>query len=107
MSPEQHGLRSNSISKRLPDLGADRSFGNDVIISPSECTSSRVRDLYDYWTKLRGDRLMPRRQDIDPVDIWSLLPYLHLSEWHTNPDGVYFRIAGTELVATADRKSVV
>jgi hypothetical protein len=47
---------------------------------------------------------MPRRQDIDPVDIWSLLPYLHLSEWHTKPDGVFFRIAGTELVATAGQE---
>jgi hypothetical protein len=44
---------------------------------------------------------MPRRQDIDPVDIWTLLPYIHLSEWHANPDGVLFRIAGTEIVATA------
>jgi len=34
----------------------DRSFGNDIIISPSECTSPRVRDLYEYWGKLRGDR---------------------------------------------------
>ncbi len=74
MSPEQQSLRSNSISKRLPDLGAERSFGNDVIISPSECTSPRVRGLYDYWTKHRGDRLMPRRQDIDPVDIWTAAP---------------------------------
>jgi hypothetical protein len=103
MSPEQ-SLRSTEISKRLPDLGAERTFGNDSIISPTECTSSRVRDVYEYWTKLRGDRIMPCRQDIDPVDIWSLLPYVHLSEWHTDPDGVFFRIAGTEIVATAGRE---
>lgn len=100
MSVEQ-GLRSTSISKRGSEYAAERVIGNDVIISPSECTSSRVRDLYDYWTRIRGDRLMPRRQDIDPVDVWSLLPYVHLSEWHINPDRVFFRIAGTELVATA------
>jgi hypothetical protein len=29
---------------------------------------------------------------------------VHLSEWHTNPDGVFFRIAGTEIVATAGRE---
>ena len=102
----EQGVRSKSISRRLPDLAVDRSFGNDVIISPSECTSPRVRDLYDYWVKIRGDRLMPRRQDIDPVDIWPLLPYLHLSEWHAGQDGdgVFFRIAGTELVATAGQE---
>jgi len=103
VSPEQ-SLRSTAISRRGSDYAAERLIGNDVIISPSECTSARVRDLYDYWTRLRGDRLMPRRQDIDPVEIWSLLPYIHLSEWQARPDGsmgVLFRIAGTEIVATA------
>jgi len=82
-------------------MAGEREFGNDVIISPTECTSTRVQALYEYWVRLRGDRPMPRRQEIDPVDIWSLLPYVHLSEWHPNPDGIFFRIAGTELVATA------
>jgi hypothetical protein len=100
----EQSLRSGEISKRLPELGAERTFGNDIIMSAAECTSSRVRALYDYWERIRGDRTMPRRQDIDPVDIWSLLPYVHLSEWHTNPDGVFFRIAGTEIVATAGRE---
>jgi hypothetical protein len=93
--------RSEAISKRVSGLAADRLIGRDVIIAPEECTSARVLSLHDYWLRMRGDRLMPRRQDIDPVEIWSLLPYIHVSEWHTNPDGVLFRIAGTEIVATA------
>lgn len=47
---------------------------------------------------------MPRRSDIDPVDIWPLLPYIHISEWHTNPEGIFIRIAGTEIVASAGRE---
>jgi hypothetical protein len=74
-------------------------IGNDAIIAPTDCTSAKVLRLYDYWQEVRGDRVMPRRQDIDPVDIWPLLPNIHLSEWHSNPDRVYFRIAGTEMVA--------
>jgi hypothetical protein len=97
----EQGLRSDPISKRVSGFAAERLVGRDVIIAPEECTSTRVLGLYDYWQRTRGDRLMPRRQDIDPVEIWSLLPYIHMSEWHTNPDGVFFRIAGTEIVATA------
>ena len=103
MSLEQ-SLRSTSISKRGSDYAAERLIGNDVIISPAECTSARVRRLYDYWSRIRGDEMLPRRQDVDPVEIWSLLPYIHMSEWQTRPDGsagVLFRIAGTEIVATA------
>lgn len=100
MSLEQD-LRSNPISKRISGFEAERLIGRDAIISPSECTSSRVLRLHDYWQGLRGDRAMPRRQDIDPIDIWPLLPYVHMSEWHRDPDRVLFRIAGTEIVATA------
>jgi hypothetical protein len=82
-------------------MSADRLRGRDLIISPSECTSSRVRGLYEYWQKARGGRLMPRRADIDPIEIWSLLPYVHLSEWRDDPKDVRYRIAGTEIVATA------
>ena len=95
------GLGSETISTRHSGFAADRAFGNDIIISPNECTSARVRTFYEYWERLRGDRAMPKRQDVDPVEIWSLLPYVHLSEWHTDPDGIFFRIAGTEIVATA------
>jgi hypothetical protein len=85
-------------------LSAERLRGKDLIISPVECTSSRVRRLYDYWQKARGDRPMPRRADIDPIEIWALLPYVHVSEWHSDPKDVYYRIAGTEIVATAGQE---
>lgn len=92
---------SKEISNRQSAFGGDRLIGNDAIIALTECTSARALRLYEYWREVRGNRLMPRRQDIDAVQIWSLLPYIHLSEWHSDPDRVFFRIAGTELVATA------
>lgn len=103
MSLEQD-LRSNPISKRHSGFATERLIGHDAIISPSECTSARVLRLYDYWQSLRGDRSMPRRADVDPLDIWPLLPYVHISEWHRDPDRVCFRIAGTEIVATAGQE---
>ena len=85
-------------------MSAERLRGKDMIISPNECTSARVRGLYEYWQKARGDLPMPRRVDIDPIEIWSLLPYVHMSEWHEDPRDVYYRIAGTEIVATLGRE---
>jgi hypothetical protein len=97
-------FRSTAISKRESGFATERLLGKDMIISPSECTSARVRGLYEYWEKARGDRAMPRRADIDPIEIWTLLPYVHMSEWHPESRNVYFRIAGTEIVATAGRE---
>jgi hypothetical protein len=34
----------------------------------------RIREIYDYWNGKRGDRLMPRRADIEPLDLPSFLP---------------------------------
>lgn len=29
----------------------------------------RLRQLYEYWDKQRGDRAMPSRADLDPIDM--------------------------------------
>lgn len=42
---------------------------------------------------------MPRRQDIDPTLIWQLLKNIMMTEWHRNPDRLFYRISGTEVVA--------
>ena len=52
-----------------------------------------------YWKALCRDRPMPRRQDVDPLDIWRLLRNVFLTEWHRAPDRLFYRIAGTELAA--------
>ncbi len=87
----------------LGDDGAE-SFWRDVILTRDECTSARVQRLYDYWQRLRGTRSMPARCDIDATEIWLLLPSIHVSEWHENPDRVRYRVAGTEIVASIGRE---
>lgn len=42
---------------------------------------------------------MPRRQDVDPTVIWPLLKNVMMTEWHRDPDRLFYRIGGTELVA--------
>ncbi len=83
---------------------APESFWRDIILTRAECTSERVQRLHDYWQSLRGARSMPARRDIDAVEIWLLLPNIHVSEWHENPDRVRYRVAGTELVASIGRE---
>jgi hypothetical protein len=80
------------------------SFWRDIILTRAECTSERVQRLHDYWQGLRGQRSMPARRDIDAVEIWKLLPNIHVSEWYQNPDRVRYRVAGTELVASIGRE---
>jgi hypothetical protein len=79
-------------------------FWRDVILAKEQCTSEKAKRLYDYWESVRRGRKMPSRTDIDPTEIWTLLPNIHLSDWFTNPDRIRYRLAGTELVASIGRE---
>jgi hypothetical protein len=50
-----------------------------------------------YWERLRGERTMPRRQDIDPVDIPRLLPFVMLVDVLDEPLDFRFRLIGGEV----------
>ena len=88
------------------DLGGDSKsrFWRDALLAKEQCTSEKAKRLYDYWDSRRQGRKMPSRRDIDPTEIWSLLPNIHLSDWFTNPDRIRYRLAGTELVASIGRE---
>jgi hypothetical protein len=79
-------------------LGSQKA-GRYNFISEQECRSEKVHRLRDYWHQIRGDRAMPRRQDVDPTLIWPLLTHVMMTEWHIDPDRLYYRIGGTELVS--------
>lgn len=64
---------------------------------PPPIREPRLRELYTYWRRLAAPRGLPRRKDLDPVDIPRLLPHVMLVEAH--PDGRYrYRLIGTENV---------
>lgn len=51
--------------------------------------------LHAYWTKMRGDAAMPRRAEIDPLDMPKLLPSLSIIDRH---EGAYrIRLVGSKL----------
>jgi hypothetical protein len=51
-----------------------------------------------YWRSRRAGRSMPRRQDLDPLHIPGLLPFLMLVDVLREPLDFRYRLIGTELV---------
>ena len=55
-----------------------------------------TRALYEYWLSKRGERLMPRRRDIDAVEIPPrLLPGISIVEAVTDSRRYIYRLIGT------------
>ncbi len=58
-----------------------------------------LRLLHSYWLSKRGSRRMPRRAEIDPVDIPTLLPLVFLVDVRQRPLRFRFRLIGTAICA--------
>lgn len=64
----------------------------------------RIRRIWDYWDSRRGDRPMPARRDIDPLDIDAdLLPGILLTEVLPEEPWLRYRLVGTAQVALRGR----
>lgn len=59
--------------------------------------------LFQYWNRLRDGRPAPRRTEIEPADIKSLLADTFILEKDTRGEAV-FRLAGTRLCAIYGRE---
>lgn len=57
-----------------------------------------LQELYEYWDRKRGSRLMPGRGDIDPVDLKTMLPLLILIDVVPDPRRYIYRLVGTHEV---------
>jgi hypothetical protein len=52
-----------------------------------------------YWERIRAAHAMPRRSELDPVDIPRLLPFVMLIDVLGEPLDFKFRLIGTEIDA--------
>src|SRR5262245_39961282 len=59
--------------------------------------------LFQYWNRLRAGRPAPKRTEIEPADIKSLLADTFILEKDARGEAV-FRLAGTRLCATYGRE---
>lgn len=70
----------------------NKKFGLD------DLPNSIMRDIYQYWNDMKGDRSMPSRDDLNPADIVRLLPHLTLVDVEPETGRYKFRLIGTETV---------
>jgi hypothetical protein len=63
-----------------------------------DITSEKLRRLFDYWDGKRGDRPLPARGDLDPVDFHYALANVALINVLRDPLRFRFRLVGTEIV---------
>jgi PAS domain len=61
-----------------------------------ELPDAHLRKALAYWQRKCGERHMPRRADIDPVEMPELLPYVRLVDV-VAPGQYRYRLVGTEL----------
>jgi hypothetical protein len=73
----------------LDQAAVDRTFG--------KLRADALRELADYWLARRGDAAMPRRADVDPMELESHLPRLILAEVLRDPLRFHFQLVGDEL----------
>lgn len=59
--------------------------------------------LFDYWNALRAGRAVPRRREVDPAALRTLLPYVFILQ-RVDAEHVIFRVAGTALCAAFGRE---
>jgi hypothetical protein len=68
----------------------------------ADCHAS-LRQLYAYWDTRRGNRPMPARGDLDPVDLKQLLPMLILIDVVGDARRYTYRLVGTHEVEMRGR----
>ena len=65
--------------------------------------SARIHRLCDYWRSKHVGGRLPRRADILPEEIPTLLPYVLMVDLETEPFRVFYRLIGTR-VATYNKR---
>lgn len=56
-----------------------------------------LRRLGAYWERLRGDRRLPRREELEPWQIPELLPYLWIWRVEAEPRRFFLRLSGDRI----------
>jgi hypothetical protein len=62
-----------------------------------DLTDPMVLEILNYWYARRGDRLMPRPQDMDPVDFARHMPNLMMIQVDHDPFALTYRLIGEEV----------
>jgi hypothetical protein len=77
--------------------GVWANLGKAGVNAPPPPCSPLVQEAWNYWIQKRGDRRMPSRKDIDPVEIPRLLSSTALVDVLRDPLDFSFRLLGTAI----------
>lgn len=80
-------------------LCSDETTGKRV----GKMRSNKTRELFLYWNRLRNGRIAPKRHEVEPADIKSLLSCTFILEKDARGQAV-FRLAGTQICAYFGRE---
>lgn len=61
----------------------------------ADINSPKLRQGLAYWHEKRGDRIMPARADLDPMEIIPILPHVILIDVLRDPLDFRYRLIGT------------
>lgn len=77
--------------------GDARPVGRQGVEVPED---RRLVRFLEYWEAKRGTREMPRRADVDPLELGpELLPLVYLVDVLGDPPDFRYRLVGTDIVA--------
>lgn len=57
-----------------------------------------LKNLFRYWRSLSDNGCVPRRRDIDPVALRTMLSHIYLLDAGQGPDDLRYRLAGSLIV---------
>jgi hypothetical protein len=75
------------------------------VLAPDISDSPLFQDLFAYWQKKRGERALPLRKDIDPLELQPHLGSLLIIECLPELADFRYRLIGTKVVAAYGRDS--
>lgn len=73
------------------------------MFAPEQLRDAELRELYDYWLAKHHDGQLPRRSDIDPLEIPRLLQSIALLEVVGDAKDFVFALAGSRIEQALDR----
>lgn len=79
-----------------PDAAPQAMLATDIAAGIRD---RKLRRFYDYWREKRGERRMPARRDIDPLDFPYMLGNLMLFDVLADPQRFRVRLHGANVAA--------
>lgn len=63
-----------------------------------DISNDKMRSIYKYWLKIKGDKNLPSRDDLNPVDIKPVLPHITLVRVEEGTGRYKLTLVGSENV---------